>query len=42
MCRPCCQEVSEVKFGEGAGVVVKTGVRGGMKVPARLSGSVRG
>ena len=31
-----------VEFGEGAGTVVKTGVRGGMKVPAMLSGSVRG
>ena len=31
-----------MEFGEGAGTVVKTGVGGGMKVPAMLSGSVRG
>ena len=30
-----------MEFGEGAGTVVKTGVGGGMKVPAMLPGSVR-
>ena len=31
-----------MEFGEGVGHVVRTGVGGGMKVPAMLSGSVRG